>query len=261
GAVELEIAPAGVVENVTKCPVGFAGPIGLSKEVPIIVDNELTKLKNFIVGANKNEKHILNVNLGRDFKATKTADIINAVVGELCPNCDGRLTARKGIEVGNTFMLGTKYSESLGARFSDAEGNEKPFIMGSYGIGITRTPQAAVERYHDERGIVWPKNIAPFMVEIIPLNYEKDDHKEAAEQIYTELVNNGIDCLLDDRPERAGVKFNDADLIGIPLRVIIGDRALKQGKVELKGRSGDEVILADVQEVLASVKQFLERIN
>lgn len=261
GAVELEIAPAGVVENVTKCPVGFAGPIGLSKEVPIIVDNELTELKNFIVGANKNEKHILNINLGRDFKATRTANIINAVEGELCPNCDGHLTARKGIEVGNTFMLGTKYSESLGARFSDAEGNEKPFIMGSYGIGITRTPQAAVERYHDERGIVWPKNIAPYLVEIIPLNYEKEEHKAAAEQIYAELVNNGIDCLLDDRPERAGVKFNDADLIGIPLRVIIGDRALKQGKVELKGRSGDEVVLADIKEVLASVRQFLERIN
>ncbi|PKK83798.1 MAG: proline--tRNA ligase [candidate division Zixibacteria bacterium HGW-Zixibacteria-1] len=261
GAVELEIAPAAVVENVTKCPVGYAGPLGLMKEVPIIVDNEVTRLKNFIVGANKKETHILNVNLGRDFKATATADIINAVEGELCPLCEGHLTARKGIEVGNTFMLGTKYSESMGARFSDADGNEKPFIMGSYGIGITRTPQAAVERYHDEKGIIWPKNIAPYLVEIIPLNYEKEDHKEAAEQIYAELVNSNIDCLLDDRPERAGVKFNDADLVGIPLRIIIGDRALKQGKVELKSRGSDEVIMADLKDVLSAVREYLERIN
>jgi len=261
GAIELESAPPAVVEDVTQCPVGFAGPIGLAKDIPVIIDTEVTRLKNFIVGANKNEKHLLNVNLERDFKPTAVADIINAVEGEMCPHCDGHLTAKRGIEVGNTFMLGTKYSESLGAKFLDVDGNEKPFIMGSYGIGITRTPQAAVERYHDDKGICWPKNIAPYQVEIIPLNYEKEEHKNAAEQIYTELVKNNIDCLLDDRPERAGVKFNDADLIGIPLRVVIGDRALKQGKVELKVRDGDEMVLADLDNVLTEVKALLERIN
>nr|MBN2277927.1 proline--tRNA ligase [candidate division Zixibacteria bacterium] len=260
-AIEIDSAPAAVVEEVTGCPVGFAGPVGMATEIPIVVDPEVTLLKNIIVGANKNEKHLINVNPDRDFKASSVADIINAVEGEGCPVCDGRLVARKGIEVGNTFMLGTKYSESLGAKFLDAAGVEKPFIMGSYGIGITRTPQAAIERYHDEKGIVWPQNIAPYTVEIIPLNYEKDDHRRAAEQIYGRLVNDGIDCLLDDRPERAGVKFNDADLIGIPVRVIIGDKSLKQGKVELKGRGGDEVLLVDMDHVLEEVKALLERLN
>jgi prolyl-tRNA synthetase len=259
-AVELESAPPAIVENVTKCPVGFAGPIGL-KKVIIVVDPEVTRLRNFIVGANKNEKHLLNVNFERDFEASAVVDIINAEVGEMCPRCDGTLSARKGIEVGNTFMLGTKYSESMGAVFLDAEGNEKPFIMGSYGIGITRTPQAAVERYHDENGIVWPKNIAPYLVEIIPLNYAKEEHQKAAEQIYDQMVENNIDCLLDDRTERAGVKFNDADLIGIPLRVIIGDKSLQQGKVEIKQRSGGEVIMADIKNVGAEVKRLLEEIN
>jgi len=259
-AIELESASASIVEEVTGCPVGFAGPVGL-KNIPIIVDPEITRLRNFIVGANKNEKHILNVNIGRDFKASAVADLINAVEGESCPNCDGRLIARKGIEVGNTFMLGTKYSQSLGAGFLDAEGNERPFIMGSYGIGITRTPQAAIEKYHDDKGIIWPKNIAPYLVEIIPLNYEKSSHKEAAEQIYAELVNNGVDCLLDDRAERAGVKFNDADLIGIPLRIIIGDRSLKEGKVELKSRKGDDVGLVDAKDILNEVRSRLERMG
>ncbi|UCD94115.1 MAG: proline--tRNA ligase, partial [Candidatus Zixiibacteriota bacterium] len=259
-AIEIESAPASVVEEVTRCPVGFAGPVGL-KGVPLIVDNEVARMKNSIVGANKNEKHTINVNVGRDFKPTSTADIINAAEGELCPNCDGHLVARRGIEVGNTFMLGTKYSKSMGAKFLDADGKEKPFIMGSYGVGITRTPQAAVEKYHDDKGIIWPKNIAPFQVEIIPLNYESDEHKKAAEQIYTDLVNRGVDCLLDDRLERAGVKFYDADLIGIPVRVVIGDKSLKQGKLELKTRGTGETILAKIEEAGEKVEELLERVN
>lgn len=259
-ADQLEIAPAPVVEEVTGCQVGFAGPIGL-KDIPLVLDSEVLRLKNFVVGANKDDKHIVNVNIDRDFHATSAADIISAQEGELCPLCDGHLVARRGIEVGNTFMLGTKYSESMGAGFLDAEGNEKPFIMGSYGIGITRTPQAVVERYHDSNGIIWPKNIAPYLVEIIPLNYEKEEHKNLAEQIYNELVNNDIDCLLDDRPERAGVKFHDADLVGIPLRIVIGDKSLKQGKVELGLRGEEEVIKTDVADVLAQVKRLLGRIN
>jgi prolyl-tRNA synthetase len=259
-AIEIESAPASVVEEVTGCPVGFAGPIGL-KGVPLIVDNEVARMKNCIVGANKNEKHTINVNIGRDFQPTSKADIINAVEGEMCPNCDGHLVARRGIEVGNTFMLGTKYSESMGAGFLDADGKEKPFIMGSYGVGITRTPQAAVEKYHDDKGIIWPKNIAPFQVEIIPLNYENEAHKKAAEQIYRDLVNRGVDCLLDDRLERAGVKFYDADLIGIPVRVIIGDKSLKQGKLELKTRGTGEMILANVDEAGERVEELLGHVN
>jgi prolyl-tRNA synthetase len=256
-AIDMEMAPASVVEEVTGCPVGFAGPIGLP-DIPMIVDSEVARLKNFVTGANKDEMHILNVNLDRDFKATAVTDLINAEEGELCPNCDGHLHARKGIEVGNTFMLGTKYSNSMGATFTDAEGNEKPFIMGSYGIGITRTPQAAIEKYHDEKGIAWPKNIAPYLAEIIPLNYAKDEHREAAEQIYNNLVSNNVDCLLDDRPERAGVKFNDADLIGIPTQIIIGDKSLKEGKIELKSRQTGEKELVALDKVVEGVKRLLE---
>jgi len=261
GAIELEMAPAEVVEDVTGCPVGYAGPIGMKNEIPLIVDNEVPGIKNFVVGANKNEVHTINVNLDRDFKATKIGDLINAPEGEQCPVCDGKLSAKKGIEVGNTFMLGTKYSESLSATFTDADGNEKPFLMGSYGIGITRTPQAAIERYHDEHGILWPKNIAPFLVEIIPLNYAKDEHKEAAENIYKELTSNGIDCLLDDRTERAGVKFNDADLIGIPIHLIIGDKSLKQGKIEVKNRQTGEKLLIDKDNLTEEVTKLLAQIN
>ncbi len=260
GAVQLESAPASVVEEVTNCPVGFAGPVGL-KGVPMVVDPEVTRLRNFVVGANKNDKHVINVNMDRDFTATSVTDIINAPKGELCPHCDGHLLEKRGIEVGNTFMLGTKYSESMDAKFLDAEGNEKPFIMGSYGIGITRTPQAAVERYHDEKGIVWPKNIAPYLVEIIPLNYDREDHHRAAEQIYRDLVNNKIDCLLDDRSERAGVKFNDADLIGIPARIVIGDKSLKEGKIELKYRGSDKASLVDEKNVVEAVKDLLDKVN
>ena len=258
--LEIDSAPAPVVEEVTGCPVGFAGPIGLN-DIPLIVDKEVGRLKNFVVGANKDEKHIINVNIGRDFKPTAVIDIINAAEGELCPNCDGHLSARKGIEVGNTFMLGTKYSESMSAKYLDAEGHEKPFIMGSYGIGITRTPQAAVERYHDEKGIIWPKNIAPFQVEIIPLNYEQEKHRECADKIYNDLTENGIDCLLDDRSERAGVKFNDADLIGIPVRIVIGDKSLKQGKIELAQRGAEKAALVDISSVVSEVKGLLQQIN
>jgi prolyl-tRNA synthetase len=260
GAIDIDMAPAAVVEEITGCPVGFAGPVGL-KNVPIIADPEVVRLTNSVTGANKNEKHLINVNHERDFKATSIVDIINACEGELCPNCEGHLTVKKGIEVGNTFMLGTKYSSSMGAFFTDDEGKEKPYIMGSYGIGITRTPQAAIEKYHDDRGIIWPKNIAPYLVEIIPLNYEKEDHRKVAEQIYRELVDNNIDCLLDDRPERAGVKFNDADLVGIPIRIVIGDKSLKQGKLEMKYRGSDEVILVEMENITDEIRRFLEGIN
>ncbi|SYZ73371.1 Proline--tRNA ligase [Candidatus Zixiibacteriota bacterium] len=260
GANEIDMAPASVVEEVTNSPVGFAGPVGL-KNIPIVVDPEVARLRNAVTGANKNEKHILNVNIGRDYKESAIVDIVNAAPGEGCPHCHGHLIAKRGIEVGNTFMLGTKYSVSMQAHFLDAEGKERPFIMGSYGIGITRTPQAAIERYHDDKGIVWPKHIAPYLVEIIPLNYEKDEHRKVAEQIYNELVLNGIDCLVDDRLERAGVKFNDADLIGIPVRLVIGDKSLKLGKLEMKYRGAAEAEQVDLNNVVSAVKGLLERID
>ena len=259
-AVELEPANAEQVEKVTNAPVGFAGPIGL-KDVPIIVDPLVAEMKNFICGANENEKHILNVNIDRDFKATKIFDITKTVDGDGCPICDSALEAKSGIEVGNTFMLGTKYSESLGAKFLDAEGKEQPMIMGSYGIGITRTPQAALEKYNDENGIVWPVGIAPYVVEMIPLNMNDSEIVSAADKIYQELENAGIDVLLDDRDERPGVKFNDADLVGMPIRVTIGAKSLKENKVEVKLRSSDDIEKVDLQSIVDYIKNVIQTLK
>ncbi len=158
-------------------------------------------------------------------------------------------------------MLGNKYSDALGARFLDANGKEHPFIMGSYGIGITRTPQAAIEKYHDDKGIIWPKNIAPYQAIIIPLNMASEEHRKAAEQIYADLRFNQVDCILDDRSERAGVKFNDADLIGIPVQVVIGDKSLKQGKIELKNRQTGDTTLADLGGTGKAVAALLAEMN
>jgi len=260
-AVELEMANPEQVQQFTRCPVGFAGPVGLSKDIPILVDPLVGRLKNFIVGANENEKHILNVNLDRDFKATKVVDLSKAYEGDGCPRCRGRLITRDGIEVGNTFMLGTKYSETLGAKYLDAEGKEHPCIMGSYGIGITRTPQAVLERYFDDKGIIWPKNIAPYLVELIPISMESSEQVETAEKIYRELQEVGIEVLYDDRPERAGVKFNDADLVGLPIRITIGDKSLKQGMVELKARAEKDFTLVAINQVVTAVKNLAQRLN
>ncbi len=257
GCIELEMAGAEIVEELTQAPVGFAGPLGL--KVPVIVDPEVVQMTNFVTGANKADTHVLNVNVGRDFKADSVVDIKNAVGGEGCPVCDGILVESSGIEVGNTFMLGTKYSESLGGKFLDAEGMEKPYIMGSYGIGITRTAQAAIEKYHDEKGIIWPKSIAPYQIIITPLNITKENQKETAEKLYAELTGAGYEVLFDDRTERAGVKLNDADLIGIPLRIAIGERSLARGEVELKLRGEKEFEAVEIGLIIEKAGIFLKR--
>jgi len=259
-AIDLRMATAAEVEQISGAPVGFAGPVGLNN-VPLYVDPLVASLKNFVVGANKNEKHIVDMNINRDFNATKVADLTIARVGDKCPKCDGHLVSKKGIEVGNTFMLGTKYSETLGAKFLDAEGKEHPMIMGSYGIGITRTPQAALEKYYDDKGIIWPKAIAPYLVELIPLKMDSPEQVKAAERIYKELTDAGIDVLLDDRDERPGVKFNDADLIGLPIRITIGDKSLKDNKIELKARTAEKPDLIDINEAVKAVKNLAERLN
>lgn len=258
GVVDLEMANPTQVEQATGAPTGFAGPVGL--RIPLIVDPMVAAMKNMVVGANKADAHTLNVNIKRDFEATKIVDITKSQEGDLCPNCGGTMIARKGIEVGNTFMLGTKYSIPLGATFLDADGKEQPMLMGSYGIGITRTPQAALEKYHDDKGIIWPKHLAPYTVALIPLNIEKAAQREAADRIYEMLQKSGHDVLYDDRTERAGVKLNDADLIGLPLRVVIGDKSLAEGKVELKARSQQHVQLIAVHEVPTAVDRLLAEI-
>jgi len=235
--IELEMAPPEVVVKSTQAAVGFAGPVGL-RSIRIIADTEIKKMRNFVVGANKDDTHIINVNLV-DFQVDDFAEIRKAQPGETCARCNqGHLEAFSGIEVGNIFMLGTKYSEALGATFIDAEGNERPFVMGSYGIGITRTAQAAVEAFHDEKGIVWPKNIAPYDFHIVLIDIKNEPLRKTAFEIYEELIERGFAVLLDDRDERAGVKFNDADLIGTPVRISIGEKSFKDGKIEIVRRKG-----------------------
>ncbi len=259
-AIDLRMATAAEVEQISNAPVGFAGPVGLDN-VPLFVDPLVATLKNFVVGANQNEKHIINANVNIDFKATKIIDLTLAKANDKCPKCDGHLVSKKGIEVGNTFMLGTKYSETLGAKFLDAEGKEHPMIMGSYGIGITRTPQAALEKYYDEKGIIWPKAIAPYLVELIPLKMDSPEQVAAADKIYKELMEAGIDVLCDNRDERPGVKFNDADLIGLPIRITIGDKSLKDNKIELKARTAEKPDLIDINDAVKAVKALAEKLN
>lgn len=260
GAAVIEMATADEVVELTSAPVGFAGPVGLTG-CPIYVDPLVAGMSNMIVGANENEKHIRGVKLERDFKAKTICDLTLAQDGDCCPRCDGRLNARRGIEVGNSFMLGTKYSEALDAKFLDAKGKEQAIIMGSYGIGITRTAQAVVELFHDDRGIVWPQAIAPYKVHLIPLNLSREAIRDAAMTIYRDLTGSGYDVLMDDRSDRAGVKFNDADLLGLPVRVVIGDKSLKEGQVELKARNENEAHLVPIGELVPAISDLLNRLK
>lgn len=254
---ELELADGPLVEEVTGAKVGFAGPLGLKGEVTLVVDSEIPQLRNFIVGANETDYHIKNVNYGRDFKGDIVADIKSVVEGDRCPRCGAPLKIARGIEVGHIFKLGTKYSEALGATYTDEEGNEKPIVMGCYGIGINRTVAAIIEQHHDEKGIIWPMSVAPYHVIVVPVNVSDEEQKQIAEKIYNKLLEEKLEVLIDDRDVRAGVKFNDADLIGIPVRVTIGKK-VKEGIVEIKLREREEVEEVKVEEVVKRVKQIVE---
>ncbi len=259
-AIDLEICDGATVERLTNAPVGFAGPVKLSG-VKVVADPEVMKLKNFVVGANQQDKHFVNVNVHRDFHVDAVVDIRNAAAGETCPICNkGRLYAKRGIEVGNTFNLGTKYSASMGATYLDEKGQEKNIIMGSYGIGVTRTAQAAVEKFNDDKGIIWPRPIAPFDVIIEPLNFEDKAQHDAAMELYDKCEKTNIRALLDDRSERAGVKLNDADLIGVPLRMTIGSKSLKEGKIEFKARKSPEVHLIDQTQAVWTAEEMLAKL-
>lgn len=207
------------VMRITNANIGFAGPIGL--DIPIIMDEEILNKRNFIVGANKTDYHLRNVNV-KDFEAAIIADIKNVLEGDICPKCGGRLHLKKGIEVGNTFKLGTKYSEGIGLNYLGKDNELHPVVMGSYGIGIERIAAALVEQNHDENGIIWPMIVAPYKVCIVVVNKKDNKQLEVAEKLYKELNELNIDTILDDRDARVGVKFNDMDLIGIPIRITIG---------------------------------------
>jgi len=249
-ANDMELATFEEVEQVTKAKVGFAGPVGLS--LPIVMDNEVSQMKNFITGANKSDHHYENVNL-KDFKVYKQADIVNVQEGDICPKCGGKLKFVKGIEVGNTFKLGTKYSESLGFKYLDKDNTQKPVVMGSYGIGIERCMAAIVEQYHDENGIIWPMSVAPYQVEIILVNVKDEAQCKLANKLYDELNLAGIEVLLDDRDERVGVKFKDNELIGIPLRITVGKKA-SENIVEYKERAMDKIELS-----IDQIKEYIEK--
>lgn len=252
----IKLAEPEMIEFATKAPVGFAGPCGL-KNIEIIADISLKGLKNFVTGANKKDKHLLNVNFDRDCKVEVFADIRNITDADKCPACGKRIKLEGAIEVGHVFKLGTKYSKSMSAKFLDEDGKEKPFIMGCYGIGVNRIAAALIEQSHDENGIIWHPAIAPFEVAILPLNTDHKPSIEAAEKIYNELTSAGIDTILDDRPERAGAKFKDSDLIGFPVQVIVGEKKIVNGEVEVKDRKTKGVKVVKIDGAVKAVKESL----
>lgn len=238
GAAALRQAEPHEVREVTKAPVGFAGPVGL--DIPIYADWDVEGVADGVCGANEGDKHLKNVNLNRDFKVTQFGDLRVVKVGDLAADGSGALEIKTTMEVGHIFKLGTRYTEALNAVYLDENGKQQTIIMGCYGIGVNRILAAAIEEYHDDKGICWPKAIAPFQVAVLTLNQKDDQVCEAAEKIYSELKAAGVDVLYDDRDERAGVKFKDADLIGIPTQIILGERNLKEGLIEIKTRSTGE---------------------
>ncbi|HZJ84097.1 MAG TPA: proline--tRNA ligase [Syntrophomonadaceae bacterium] len=240
-----------------ECGAGFGslGPVGL--DVKIYADLEVTNMSNFTCGANEDDYHYTNVNLGRDFVPEKIVDLRNAVAGDLCPECREPLSLVRGIEVGHIFKLGTKYSQSMEATFLDPQGEAKPFVMGCYGIGVSRTMAAAIEQNYDENGIIWPIPIAPYHVIIVPINIKNEELNAAAISIYDELSQAGLEVILDDRDERAGVKFKDADLIGVPIRITIGPKSWQENKVEIKKRWKRQAELIERDNVLDKVKAII----
>jgi prolyl-tRNA synthetase len=256
-ANELALAGPADVERVTGAAVGFAGPIGLRESVPVIADLEIGGMNNFVVGANETDFHLKNINVGRDFTPTRSIDIRNAVEGDPCPECGAPLKMCRGIEVGHIFKLGTKYSEALGCNFLDSNGTEHPMIMGCYGIGVGRTLAAVIEQHCDKDGIIWPISVAPYQVVVVPTNSTDEAINTMALDIQDRLQSAGAEVLLDDRDERPGVKFKDADLIGIPLRITVGRKAA-EGKVEFKPRGGEEVIEMTPEEAVAETMRRIQ---
>ena len=253
----LEMADEKLIEEVTGGPLGFSGPVGL-KKVKIIADQGVAKIINGITGANKKDKHIKNVNIGRDYSPDEVADISYVREGDKCPKCEGALAMRRGIEVGHIFNLGRRYSQSLGAKFLDEKGRERLAIMGCYGIGITRTVAAIIEQSHDENGIMWPMSISPYQVHIILLNVNSTETVEVADNLYNQLTREGVEVILDDRDERAGVKFNDADLIGIPLRLTISPKRVAEKKVEIKRRRDGKEFLVDIEQAVEKLEELIQ---
>ncbi|MDR1784585.1 MAG: proline--tRNA ligase [Endomicrobium sp.] len=260
-ANEVMLADEQTVISITNAPTGFTGPIGL-RDVNIVADLSVIEILNAVCGANKKDYHVKNVNYKRDYNVNIVADVRKVVSGDICPRCkEEELKFLRGIEVGHIFKLSTKYSKLMNATYLDTKGKENLIFMGCYGLGVTRIVAAAIEQFHDDSGIMWPDNIAPFEVLIVPLNYYDDRTREVTEKIYRELSSKGLDVLVDDRDERPGVKFKDADLIGIPYRITIGRRYLTVGNVEFKARrdSKDNVKFLKPEEVVARILKIFKK--
>ena len=259
GCQVAELADTGTIEDVSGGPLGFSGPVGLRRDdARVVADKSVRNMKNAVTGANRADYHLTGVNPGRDFEADSYADIRVAREGDPCPvSEDGVLVSSRGIEVGHVFKLGTKYSEAMGAVYTDENGAERPIVMGCYGIGIGRTVAAAIEQNHDEHGIKFPVPLSPFEVSVLPVNMKQKDVTGAAEKIYSKLLSAGTDVIIDDRTETAGVKFKDADLLGIPVQVTIGRRNLEEGVVEIKSRTSGERTKVALEEVAERVRDFL----
>jgi prolyl-tRNA synthetase len=254
GGVSLQMADDQTIAKATGAPVGFAGPVGL--KIPVYADLELKTPRACATGANQADAHLVNVVLERDASVTEFHDLVIAREGDLCPRCGARLREKRGIEVGHVFKLGTKYSKAFDAGYLDADGNRQICVMGCYGIGVTRTLQAVIEQSHDANGIIWPMSVAPFQVSLVVPNTQHAESVRAAEELLKTLEERGVEVLFDDRDERPGVKFKDADLLGIPIRVVVSERSLADSKVEIKRRTETDkqmIPLADAVTFIESI--------
>ena len=241
----------------TRLPVGYLGPVGL--EIRMVADQEVMRMVNAVAGANEKGCHLTGVNPGRDFRPEVTGDLRQITVSDRCPSCGGGLRLKEGIEVGHIFKLGTKYSEAMAATFQDSDGQEKPFVMGCYGIGVSRVVAAAIEQNHDAKGIIFPLPLAPFQVILLNLGPKDESYCRVAEQLYNDLRSRGLEVLFDDRDERPGSKFNDADLLGIPYRLTVGKTFEKEGKVELRSRKTGETQIFALAEAVAQITTLIRQ--
>jgi len=260
GAKAVELADEKTIESATGAPVGFAGPVGL-EGVEIIADHAVPLIQDGVTGANKADAHMVGVLPGRDFTPDKVADLRVAAGGDPCPRCGKPMATQSGMELGHVFQLGTYYSEAMGATFLDSQGKQRPYVMGCYGIGLNRIAAAAIESYADEGGIVWPPNIAPYEVVVLPLDVSDEKIVQGAEQAYEELIGAGVDAILDDREEKAGFKFKDADLVGFPLRVVVGKGYLKTGKLELQVRRDGAKCDVEPEALAGRVRELLAQLS
>ncbi|MDD5173677.1 MAG: proline--tRNA ligase [Candidatus Omnitrophica bacterium] len=252
----LELADEKVVEAITGAPAGFSGPVSL-KDVRIVADNSVKNMANFVTGANRKDAHLINVNIGRDFEVKEFADLRIITKDDKCPSCGKDIDITRAIEIGHTFKLGTKYSETLGAKILEQDGKTVTAIMGCYGIGVTRIIPALIETSNDKDGIIWPISIAPYQIIIVALNIASKKVKEVSEEVYGDLIKAGYEALFDDRDISAGIKFKDADLIGIPIQIIIGEKNAKRDMIEIKNRRDRSVIEVKSKDAVTHLKQLI----